>query len=104
MKINQKTVTPVQASKELEEFGLYLKSIRIKQRQTHDTVASKCNFSRQTLARIERGDPSVAVGQILRYADSIGVRKPFHIEALPEGTKPPARVRRTQAELAKSGA
>lgn len=102
MKVNQKAVTPLTTSSALEAFGGYLKKIRIQSRLTHEEVSTRCSFSRQTLARIERGDPSVAVGQILRYAETIGVEEPFNIVGLPEELEVRVRVRRTREERAKT--
>jgi transcriptional regulator with XRE-family HTH domain len=104
MKIDQKLSTPLEVQEKLKGFGAALKSVRLKKRLTHEQVADVCNFSRQTLSRIENGDPSVAIGQIARYANAIGAVKALHFKpSIPVGATQ-KRVRRTAAEfnLAKS--
>lgn len=105
MKIDQKLFTPDVVLQQLENFGYALKSVRLKKRLTHEQVAEVCNFSRQTLSRIEKGDPSVAIGQIARYANAIGAGKALTFKAALPAEDARKRVRRTAQEfrLAKTG-
>ena len=98
MKIDQKISSTERVVKVLESFGTALKSVRIKRRLTHEEVASACNFSRQTLSRIERGDPSVAIGQIARYAEYVGATKAFALKPVLPDVTARNRVRRTALE------
>lgn len=57
------------AVNELEELGQRLRDARLRRRFTMETVCTRADISRPTLAKVEQGDPSVAFGvyvQILR--------------------------------------
>lgn len=73
MKVDQKSRISEQLNKRLTGVGELLRSARIGLRLTQDDAAATCNVSRQTVSRIERGDPSVAWGQVARFADAMGV-------------------------------
>lgn len=98
MKVNQKETLTPDAELSLKQLGAYLRASRLLQRKTHQDAALSCGFSRQTLARIERGDPSVAIGQVMRYAHHLGAQQAL---AAPE-FEPPAtvRVRKRCSEVA----
>jgi transcriptional regulator with XRE-family HTH domain len=99
MKINQKTCTPETVLSNLGQLGLALKLRRLKMRLTHEEAALTCNFSRQTLSRIERGDPSVAIGQVARYAECVGATKAFQLKSATLAITAMKRVRRTALEV-----
>lgn len=98
MKVKQNVnITPAAAAL-LAELGAHLRGCRLEKRQTHEQVAEAAGFSRQTLSRIERGDPSVAIGQVARYAnlvDSPALLPPGGASAESVSRR---RVRRTAAE------
>ncbi len=73
MKIDQKSKVSGPLAERLARMGAALRAHRLTRRLTHDAAAAQCDMSRQTLARIERGDPSVALGQVVRYAEALGV-------------------------------
>lgn len=101
MKTDQKTLTPDDVTRKLAELGAALRAFRVNRRVRHEDAAVACSFSRQTLSRIERGDPSVAIGQIARYANFIGAGKALSLKApIVDGTR--QRVRRTAVEQAKA--
>lgn len=97
MKADQKSLTPGAVATKLAEFGASLRGFRLAKRVTHEDAAGACSFSRQTLSRIERGDPSVAVGQIARYAEYLGASKALKLKAPPADVTA-RRVRLTAAE------
>lgn len=88
----------------LVNLGTSLRSHRLAKRMTHEQVAEACGFSRQTLSRIERGDPSVAIGQVIRYAAKVGGEALFQLEPSQDIEVSRKRVRRTQAEMAQVAA
>jgi transcriptional regulator with XRE-family HTH domain len=67
MKINQRAATPPGLEKPLKEMGARLARLRIARHMPQRVAAERAGISRNTLSRIENGDPSVAVGQVLRY-------------------------------------
>lgn len=97
MKADQKSLTSQAVTSTLTEFGAALRGHRLAKRVTHEFAAAECSFSRQTLSRIERGDPSVAVGQIARYAAYLGAFKALVLEA-PAVDEKRRRVRLTAGE------
>lgn len=101
MKTDQKTLTPDDVAVKLAELGAALRAFRLNRRVRHEDAAAACSFSRQTLSRIERGDPSVAIGQIARYASYIGANKALALKA-PAVDATRRRVRRTAVEQAKA--
>jgi DNA-binding XRE family transcriptional regulator len=100
MKIDQKAKTSRSVQNVLSGLGASLRAWRLSNRLTHEDVASKCGFSRQTLSRIERGDPSVSVGQIAHYAEVLGVPTALAVDPAPEVQPTQRRVRRTASERA----
>lgn len=98
MKKNQKSCSSVAVLQRLSLFGAALRSVRVEQRLTHEDVAELCNFSRQTLSRIEQGDPSVAIGQVARYAEGLGATSALQMPAVAPPPQSRVRVRRTAGE------
>lgn len=98
MKTDQKALTPADVFIQLESLGAALRGFRLAKRLTHEEAADSCAFSRQTLSRIEKGDPSVAIGQIARYASLLGARKAFQLKSPKKVDVASRRVRRTSAE------
>lgn len=98
MKIDQKSKAPDEVVTVLSSLGSALRGHRLLKRLTHEEVSLACGFSRQTLSRIERGDPSVAIGQVARYADFLKVGKALQLKmpAKVDGTQ--RRVRHTARE------
>ena len=67
MKINQKAALPARLELSMKEMGARLARLRIARDMPQRIAAERAGISRNTLSRIENGDPSVAVGQVLRY-------------------------------------
>lgn len=77
MKVPQKALVSAVLDKRLRGIGQLLRSARIEKQLTQGEAALITGVCRQTLSRIESGDPSVAWGQVGRYADSMGVAEIF---------------------------
>jgi transcriptional regulator with XRE-family HTH domain len=60
-------------SKLLIDLGERLRLARLRRRLTTSTVAERCNVSRPTLAKVERGNPSVTFGTYLRVLSVYGI-------------------------------
>jgi len=97
MKIDQKKVTDPEILTLLAGWGTFLRACRIEQRKTHQDAALLCTLSRQTVSRIEKGDPSVSVGQVIRYANALGQAHQF--EAPEVGVQAAKRVRKRWSDL-----
>lgn len=97
MKIDQNASPPESAQTLLAALGASLRAQRLSKRLTHEDVVKVCGFSRQTLSRIEKGDASVAVGQIARYAELLGIEGSLLVPS-PAAPSVGSRVRRTRKE------
>ena len=69
-KDQSQTLTP-SLTRQLEYVGECLSRLRMDRRVRQQDAALRAGMSRSTAALIERGSPSVAVGQIIRYLDAI---------------------------------
>lgn len=81
-------------------MGAALRSHRVVARLTQHQVAELAGVSRQTVSRIEQGDPSVSVGQIVRYADSVNALALFAFAGTSEASPSSRRVRLSEEERA----
>jgi transcriptional regulator with XRE-family HTH domain len=57
----------------LAALGERLRLVRLRRSLTTTTVAMRCDISRPTLAKMERGDPSVSFGNYLRLLSIYGL-------------------------------
>ncbi|HWW32635.1 MAG TPA: helix-turn-helix transcriptional regulator [Steroidobacteraceae bacterium] len=71
MKINQSAVLGPDQAAEARKLGSTLARLRIAHAIKQDQAALRAGLSRNTAYRLEKGDPGVAMGQILRYLDAI---------------------------------
>jgi transcriptional regulator with XRE-family HTH domain len=71
MKRAQNPATPPELLQTLRDLGTRIARMRLARSLIQADCAIRANLSRETASRIERGDPSVAVGQIIRYLDAI---------------------------------
>ena len=106
MKVTQAALlSPVQADG-AKKLGAALARLRIARGLKQDQTALRAGLSRNTAYRLEKGDPGIAIGQILRYLDAIVPGKTL-LELLSEtdpslaalGAK--ERRRRARGELSK---
>lgn len=66
-------------AKLLTDFGERLRLARLRRRMTAVVVAERANISRPTLAKAERGDPSVTLGTYLRILAIYGLENDLSI-------------------------
>lgn len=102
MKIKQKTRVDEPLGEVLSTLGAALRGHRLVKRLTQEQAADQAGFSRQTLARIERGDPSVAFGQIARYAQVVGAAQFLKLNPPRKANPAQRRVRHSRDERAKA--
>lgn len=60
-------------SRLLKQVGTNLQYARLRRRYTAETVAERAGITRKTLSRVERGDPSVAMGIYARVLQALGL-------------------------------
>jgi len=71
MKITQAAVLTPSLASEAKRLGAALARLRIARGMKQDQVALRAGLSRNTAYRLEKGDPGIALAQILRYLDAI---------------------------------
>src|SRR5688572_32029644 len=69
MKRSQSLLVSENLLQQLREMGRLLAESRIARKMTQSEAAVRANLGRNTVSRIENGDTSVAIGQILRYLE-----------------------------------
>ena len=75
MKVTQSALQSPGQAAETKKLGASLARLRIARGMKQDQAALRAGVSRNTAYRLEKGDPGVAVGQILRYLDAIAPGK-----------------------------
>jgi transcriptional regulator with XRE-family HTH domain len=78
MKIKQATALPTRLTAETKRLGASLARLRIARGIKQEQAALRAGMSRNTAYRMEKGDPGIAIGQILRYLDAIVPGKSLH--------------------------
>jgi transcriptional regulator with XRE-family HTH domain len=101
MKVNQKSRVDSVLAQALAGIGEALRGYRLVKRLTQEQAAEQAGFSRQTLSRIERGDPSVAFGQVARYAEVVGAQRLLTLPVPRKANPEQRRVRLSQTERAR---
>ena len=71
MKITQSSLLSPNLADEAKKLGVAIARLRIALGLKQDQTALRAGLSRNTAYRLERGDPGIAMGQILRYLDAI---------------------------------
>ena len=71
MKISQSSALPPQLLDQATQIGRRLARLRLARGIKQTDAALRAGLSRNTAYRLERGDPGLAVGQVLRYLDAI---------------------------------
>lgn len=69
----KKTKLHASASTQLEALGQRLKDARLRRRFSMETVCSGADLSRPTLYKIEKGNPSVAMGAYINVLRILGL-------------------------------
>jgi transcriptional regulator with XRE-family HTH domain len=71
MKITQSALLNSAQASEAKKLGATLARLRIARGVKQDQAALRAGLSRNTAYRMEKGDPGIAMGQILRYLEAI---------------------------------
>ena len=71
MRVDQTTPLSSKQLQEAQALGAAMARLRTARRVRQDEAAVRAGMSRNTAYRLERGDPGIAIGQILRYVDAI---------------------------------
>jgi transcriptional regulator with XRE-family HTH domain len=64
---------PRAARKELAIFGENIRVARLRRKLTAEIVAQRAGTTRQTLAKIESGDPAVKIGTYVAVLQALGL-------------------------------
>ncbi|PIM53310.1 hypothetical protein CS062_10545 [Roseateles chitinivorans] len=71
MKVDQTAALPGHLQAETAQLGELIARLRVARQVRQADAAVRAGVSRNTAYRIERGDPGLAIGQLLRYLDAI---------------------------------
>lgn len=71
MKIKQAIVLTPLLLQECSQLGQRLARLRLARKIKQTDAALRAGLSRNTVYRLERGDPGLAIGQVLRYLEAI---------------------------------
>lgn len=71
MKVEQKSALPAHLLAQSQQLGAQLARLRVARKVKQTDAALRAGLSRNTAYRIEKGDPGLALGQVLRYLDAI---------------------------------
>lgn len=71
MKVNQSAVLSQRQRDECVRLGQQLARLRIARKVKQTDAALRAGLSRNTVYRLEKGDPGLALGQVLRYLEAI---------------------------------
>ena len=71
MRITSSQALPAELAIEATKIGARLARLRVARHLSQTEAALRAGFSRNTAYRLEKGDPGLAIGQLLRYLDAI---------------------------------
>lgn len=71
MKVAQSTVLSERQLAQSAELGQRLARLRLARKVKQTDAALRAGLSRNTVYRLEKGDPGLAIGQVLRYLEAI---------------------------------
>lgn len=71
MKVQQSAILSPKLAQETAQLGHLLARLRQARKVKQADAALRAGFSRNTAYRLEKGDPGLAIGQVLRYLDAI---------------------------------
>ena len=71
MRVNQQLILASTQLSQSTEIAQCLVTLRLARRIRQGEAAVRAGLSRATAQRIEKGDPGVAIGTLLRYLDAI---------------------------------
>jgi transcriptional regulator with XRE-family HTH domain len=70
--------------RQMSAFGERLRAARLRRRITTILFAKRMDVSRDTLNRLEKGDPTIALGTYMRALHLLGLEKDFDLLARDE--------------------
>jgi transcriptional regulator with XRE-family HTH domain len=80
--MTKRSVTLYPASaEEMMALGLRLKDARLRRRFSMETVCARADVSRPTLYKIEKGDPTVAIGAYVQVLRVLGLLEDLSLVA-----------------------
>ena len=71
MKVTQSTMLSPHQLEQCARLGALLARLRIARRVKQTDAALRSGLSRNTVYRLEKGEPGLALGQVLRYLEAI---------------------------------
>jgi DNA-binding XRE family transcriptional regulator len=71
MKVTQSVVLNPRLAAEAKKLGGAVARLRIARGMKQDEAALRAGLSRNTAYRLEKGEPGIAMGHVLRYLDAI---------------------------------
>jgi transcriptional regulator with XRE-family HTH domain len=71
MKVNQSTMLSPRLLDECSHLGQQLARLRVARKVKQTDAALRAGLSRNTVYRLEKGEPGLALGQVLRYLEAI---------------------------------
>ena len=71
MKVTQSALLSPSQTEEARKVGAALARLRLARGVKQEQAALRAGVSRNTAYRLEKGDPGIAMGQILRYLEAI---------------------------------
>lgn len=71
MKITQSAMLTTRQREECVRLGALVARLRIARKVKQTDAALRAGLSRNTAYRLEKGDPGLALGQVLRYLEAI---------------------------------
>jgi len=71
MRITSSLALPAELAVEAEKIGARLARLRVARHVSQTEAALRAGISRNTAYRLEKGDPGLGIGQLLRYLDVI---------------------------------
>jgi len=71
MKVTQSALLSPSQTEEARRVGAALARLRLARGVKQEQAALRAGVSRNTAYRLEKGDPGIAMGQILRYLEAI---------------------------------
>jgi transcriptional regulator with XRE-family HTH domain len=75
MKVSQSSALSSDLLAEAQKIGAMLARLRVARHIPQTEAALRAGISRNTAYRMEKGDPGLAIGQVLRYLEAIAPGK-----------------------------
>lgn len=87
-KASESHVPPYEVSAALESLGRHLERARLARGDTQKVAGERCGLHAQTIARIEKGDPSVGISKVFTLMAQYGMsQRLFELARTDEATE-----------------